>query len=77
MRTTITLPDPLFDLVKELAGDISFGEFVRRAVEDRVEQMRRGLLQDMAEGYRAEAMAPSLDPAWLRIETDLGWAPGD
>lgn len=71
MRTTITLPDPLFRRAKKLSDGKSFSEFVRQAIADRVKSAEReSLSREMEEGYRLEAQSPTLDPAWTSIETE-------
>lgn len=73
MRTTVTIPDPLFERAKELQGKRSFSELVRQAVADFVEKAQKErLARQMSDGYEAEAENPSLDPAWTAIETE-GW----
>lgn len=73
MRTTIALPDDLYQAATHYVGDRSFSQFVREAVESYVDRLERErLAREMEEGYRAEAASPSLDPAWSAIETE-GW----
>jgi metal-responsive CopG/Arc/MetJ family transcriptional regulator len=73
MRTSISLPEPLFTDARELAGDRSFSEFVREAVDRRVQELKRERLgRQMEQGYQHEAGQPSLDAAWSASETE-GW----
>ncbi len=74
MRTTVAIPDELFREAKPFVGDRSLSHFIREAIRyyiGRLEQER--LAREMAEGYRAEAEAPSLDADWSSVETD-GWS---
>jgi len=69
MRTTISVPDPLFEEARSLAADQPFSAFAREAIELRVEQLRRErLARLLAEGYRAEAKDLSLDAEWEAVE---------
>ena len=71
MRTTITLPDELVEEARELGGGGSLSEFAREALRERVERLKRErLAREMAQGYRAEAEDPSLDPEWTTVETE-------
>lgn len=73
MRTTVTLPDPLFRQAKQLSEGGSFSEFVRQAISERVARVRRETMaRDMDAGYQSEASEPSLDPEWTDLETE-GW----
>lgn len=74
MRTTIAIPDDLYRDLEPFVGSRSFSQFVREALRsylDRLEQ--EALAREMAEGYRAEAQSPSLEPEWSAVETD-GWS---
>jgi hypothetical protein len=56
-----------------VAGEGAVSGFVRDAVVDRLDALRReALAAEMEAGYRAEAEDPSLDPEWEAIETE-GW----
>jgi Arc/MetJ family transcription regulator len=71
MRTTVVIPDAVVTEVRRLTGGTPLSAFVRESVERRVRDLQRqALLDEMAEGYRAEAECPSLDPAWAAIETE-------
>ncbi|HKI00436.1 MAG TPA: hypothetical protein VKK31_00505 [Thermoanaerobaculia bacterium] len=71
MRTTISIADNLYSEVKDLVGERSFSEFASEAIQERVVQLRRQkLLREMEAGYRAEAVAPSLDPEWSSFEVE-------
>jgi predicted CopG family antitoxin len=71
MRTTISIPDEIYSQAKDMMGSRSFSEFASEAVAARIRQLRRErLAQEMAEGYRAEAESPSLDPEWSEVETE-------
>jgi Arc/MetJ-type ribon-helix-helix transcriptional regulator len=73
LRTSVTLPEPLFAAAKRLAEGRSFSDFVREALELRVQELRRAdEARELEAGYRSEAEAPSLDPAWTATETE-GW----
>ncbi len=73
MRTTVVIPDEVIVRVRRLAGDVPLSQFVRQSVVDRVARLERErLLGEMEAGYAAEAVEPSLDPAWGAIETE-GW----
>ena len=71
MRTTISIPDPLFLSAKPYVGTQSFSHFVREAVGHYVLHLERNrLAKEMEEGYRYEAEFPSLDPIWTTVEGD-------
>lgn len=71
MRTTITIPDDLAREAQEMAEGRPLSEFLRQALRERVDHLKRDrLARQMAEGYRAEAEAPSLDPEWSAVETE-------
>ncbi len=73
MRTTIAIPDELFQQAQPFVEGRSFSRFVREAVRCYVERLEQeALARRMAEGYRAEAESPSLDTEWAHVETD-GW----
>lgn len=74
MRTTIAIPDELFQAARPFIEGKSFSQFVREVVCCYVERLgKEALAREMAEGYRAEAESPSLDAEWSHVETD-GWA---
>jgi Arc/MetJ family transcription regulator len=74
MRTTIAIPDDLFEKARRFTEGRSFSHFVREAVRSYVGRLEQeALAREMAEGYQAEAEAPSLDEAWSQVETD-GWS---
>ncbi len=71
MRTTISLPDEVYDAAMELAGARPFSDFASEAIQARVFEARRErFTREMDEGYRAEAITPSLDGEWAQIEVD-------
>lgn len=71
MRTTISIPDDIYAAAKEVLGARSFSELATEAIRNRVDQLKRERLAgEMAEGYRAEAQAPSLDAEWAGVETE-------
>jgi metal-responsive CopG/Arc/MetJ family transcriptional regulator len=71
LRTSVVIPDPLFEEVKRVIGDDSLSSFVREALLFRLEELRRKELEEeMEAGYRAEAADLSLDPEWADIETE-------
>jgi predicted CopG family antitoxin len=71
MRTTISIPDDIYAAAKEVLGARSFSELATEAIRNRVEQLKRErLAREMAEGYRAEALSPSLDEEWAGVETE-------
>ncbi|HEX4952992.1 MAG TPA: ribbon-helix-helix domain-containing protein [Thermoanaerobaculia bacterium] len=73
MRTSISIPDPLFEQARRLAGGRAFSDFVREALERQVRELERQLLgRQLEEGYQSESGAPSLDPAWEAVEVE-GW----
>ena len=73
MRTTVVIPDRIVEQIRQVAGSRPLSAFVREAVQERLETLRRQeLAADMEEGYRAEAETPSLPPEWTDIETE-GW----
>jgi Arc/MetJ family transcription regulator len=73
MRTTIRIPDTLARRIHGWAGGVTFAEFVRVALRERVERLEREeLARAMSEGYAAEAATPSLDEAWDEAELQ-GW----
>jgi hypothetical protein len=73
MRTTITIPDPLYREVRALAPETPLTAFARQAIAEKVTQLRRRNLQrEMEEGYAAEADDPSLDSDWSAVDVE-GW----
>ena len=71
MRTTVAIPDDLYQTAVAFAGQRSFSQFVREAVRhyvDRLEHER--LAKALEEGYRAESESPSLDREWSNAELD-------
>lgn len=71
MRTTISVSDRLYADVRELKAGRSFSEFAGEAIRRHVDELWRARTADeMAEGYRAEAVHSSLDPAWAAIESE-------
>jgi Arc/MetJ-type ribon-helix-helix transcriptional regulator len=74
MRTTVAIPDDLYREVRPFVEGRSFSQFVREAVRGHLARLRQEALErEMDEGYRAEAMSPSLDSEWTEVETD-GWS---
>ena len=74
MRTTVAIPDELFQEAKCFVGKKSFSHFVRDAVQHHVERLKmERLAREMEEGYRAEAQSPSLDADWSHVEVE-GWS---
>ena len=73
MRTTVVIPDQIVAQIRALAGSRPLSAFVREAVQERLENLRRlALAAEMEVGYRAEAEASSLPPEWTDVETE-GW----
>ncbi|HSN54341.1 MAG TPA: ribbon-helix-helix domain-containing protein [Candidatus Sulfomarinibacteraceae bacterium] len=73
MRTTISIPDDIAEKLRAHVGEGSLSEFIREAVESRLDALRReAVVREMDAGYRAEAEEPSLDPEWTDIEVE-GW----
>jgi predicted CopG family antitoxin len=71
VRTTISIADSLYSEVRELAGERSFSDLASEAIQERVLLLKRKkLAQEMEEGYRSEAAAPSLDPEWSSLEVE-------
>jgi metal-responsive CopG/Arc/MetJ family transcriptional regulator len=71
MRTTVSLPDELYQSAEPYIGERSFSHFVREAVRHYVTQLERNrLAREMEEGYRIEAESPSLDPIWHTVDGD-------
>jgi len=71
MRTTISIPDEVYSEAREIMGPRPFSEFASEAIHARVQQLKRDrLAREMAEGYRAEAESPSLDPEWSEVEAE-------
>lgn len=71
MRTTISIPDEIYSEAKTLVGERSFSDFASEAIQDRVLRLRRErLAREMEEGYRSEAVSPSLDPEWAGFEVE-------
>jgi predicted CopG family antitoxin len=71
MRTTISIPDEVYSEARQIMGSRPFSEFASEAIHARVQQLKREFLaREMAEGYRAEAESPSLDPEWFEVETE-------
>jgi metal-responsive CopG/Arc/MetJ family transcriptional regulator len=74
MRTTVAIPDDLYREIQPFVEGRSFSQFVREAVRGQLQRLQQeALAREMAEGYRAEAETPSLDPGWTDVETD-GWS---
>ena len=73
MRTTIAIPDDLFQQASSFIEGRSFSQFVREAIRCYVDRLREEqLTKQMAEGYRAEAESPSLPAEWAVTDLD-GW----
>lgn len=71
MRTTISITDSLYAEAREVAGARSFSDFASEAIHERVLLLKRKQLEnEMEDGYRAEAVAPSLDPDWSSFEVE-------
>ena len=71
MRTTVAIPDDLYQAAVAFAGQKSFSQFVREAVRHYVDRLQREqLAKALEEGYRAEAESPSLDREWSNVELD-------
>jgi hypothetical protein len=71
MRTTISITDSLYAEARDAAGERSFSDFASEAIHERVLLLKRErLAQEMEAGYRAEAVAPSLDPDWSSVEVE-------
>jgi predicted CopG family antitoxin len=71
MRTTISIADSLYTEIKELVGERSFSDFASEAIQERVLLLKRKkLAQEMEEGYRSEAVTPSLEPEWSCLEVE-------
>jgi metal-responsive CopG/Arc/MetJ family transcriptional regulator len=71
MRTSVSIPEPLFAEVCELAGERSLREFVLEALDRRIQELKRERLEmRMAVGYETEAEEPSLDAEWHVTETE-------
>jgi predicted CopG family antitoxin len=71
MRTTISIADDLYTEAKELSKGRSFNDFASEAIRESVLRLKRAkLAQEMEEGYRAEAIASSLDPEWAGFEVE-------
>jgi predicted CopG family antitoxin len=71
MRTTISIPDEVYSEARQIMGSRPFSEFASEAIHARVQQLKRDrLARGLAEGYRAEAESPSLDPEWSEVETE-------
>lgn len=74
MRTTVAIPDDLYQAAAVFARQTSFSHFVREAVRLYVERLQQEqLAKAMEEGYQAESESPSLDPEWSNTELD-GWS---
>ena len=74
MRTTIAIPDDLYQELQPFVEGRSFSQFVREAVRGHVERLKeQALAREMAEGYRAEAEEPSLAAEWAEFETEAIW----
>jgi|GEM_PF-2944346 metal-responsive CopG/Arc/MetJ family transcriptional regulator len=74
MRTTIAIPENLYRELQPFTEGRSLSQFVREAIQSHVARLKaQALAREMAEGYRAEAEASSLDPDWTKIETE-GWS---
>ena len=73
MRTTVSLPDDLFQDLQPYTAGGGFDQLVCEALQSHLERLEdESLVQAMAEGYREEARASSLDVGWSEIETE-GW----
>ncbi len=73
MRTTVIIPDDIIEEIQRMTAGSSMSGFIREAVVYRLDYLRHGVMaREMAEGYRAEAVDPSLDPEWNVIEAE-GW----
>ena len=71
MRTTISIPDEIYSEARRVMGSRPFSEFASEAIQSLVHQRKREqLAREMAAGYQAEAVAPSLDPEWPAVETE-------
>jgi predicted CopG family antitoxin len=71
MRTTISIADSLYSEARNVAGERSFSDFASEAINERVLLLKRErLAQEMEDGYRSEAVAPSLDPDWSSFEAE-------
>ena len=71
MRTTVAIPDHLYQAAKVFVGQGSFSHFVREAIQYYVERLEHEqMAKAMEEGYRSEATSPSLDPAWSNVDLD-------
>ncbi len=78
MRTTVAIPDDLYEAAEIFVGQRSFSQFVREAIRQYVDRLQKEqLAKALAEGYQAEAEAPSLKREWSSVELDhWGWAGG-
>ena len=73
MRTTVAIPDEVFQQARPLMGEQRFSQFVREAVKYYIAKLQEEkLAREMEEGYKAEARSPSLDPEWSAVEVE-GW----
>jgi len=71
MRTTISIADSLYTEVRELVGERSFSDFASEAIQERILFLKRKkLAKEMEEGYRSEAVTPSLEPEWSCLEVE-------
>ncbi len=71
MRTTVIISDEVVAAVREHIGEGSLSRFVREALEQRLDALRReAMVREMEAGYAEEAEAPSLDPEWIEVETE-------
>lgn len=74
MRTTVAIPDELYQTARSFIGETSFSQLVREALQAHVERLNaERLARAMEEGYESEAKSPSLDAAWVVVEAD-GWS---
>jgi predicted CopG family antitoxin len=71
MRTTISITDSLYAEARDFVGERSFSDFASEAIHERVLLLKREkLAKEMEDGYRSEAIAPSLDPEWSSFEVE-------
>ncbi len=71
MRTTVAIPDDLYQAAEMFVGQRSFSQFVREAIRQYVDRLQKEqLAKAMEEGYQAESESPSLDGEWSSVELD-------
>ncbi len=71
MRTTVAIPDDLYQAAEAFVGRRSFSQFVREALRQYVDRLQKEkLAKAMEDGYRIEAESPSLDEEWSSVELD-------